>query len=71
MKDTLKIGIIAGEHSGDILGENLLRALKKTKNIKIFGVGGPKMESQGLISLFDFNNLNIMGFVDPLSLIHI
>ena len=66
MKDTLKIGIIAGEHSGDILGENLLKALKKTKNIEIFGVGGPKMESQGLKSLFDFNNLNIMGFVDPI-----
>ena len=66
MKDSLKIGIIAGEHSGDILGENLLKALKKIKNVEIFGVGGPKMESQGLKSLFDFNNLNIMGFVDPI-----
>ena len=28
MKDSLKIGIVAGEHSGDILGENLLIALK-------------------------------------------
>tara|TARA_B100000963_G_scaffold80709_1_gene68702 strand:+ start:3694 stop:4812 length:1119 start_codon:yes stop_codon:yes gene_type:complete len=66
VKDSLKIGIIAGEHSGDILGENLLKALKKIKNVEIFGVGGPKMESQGLKSLFDFNNLNIMGFVDPI-----
>tara|TARA_B100000674_G_scaffold494090_1_gene517867 strand:+ start:463 stop:1578 length:1116 start_codon:yes stop_codon:yes gene_type:complete len=65
VKDSLKIGIIAGEHSGDILGENLLRALKKIKNVEIFGVGGPKMENQGLKSIFDFNNLNIMGFVDP------
>ena len=66
MKDSIKIGIVAGEHSGDILGENLLKALKKIKNVKIFGVGGPKMQGQGLKSVFDFNNLNIMGLVDPI-----
>ena len=66
MKDSIKIGIVAGEHSGDILGENLLIALKKIKNVEIFGVGGPKMEDQGLKSAFDFNNLNIMGLVDPI-----
>ena len=66
MKGSIKIGIVAGEHSGDILGENLLIALKKIKNVEIFGVGGPKMESQGLKSLFDFNNLNIMGLIDPI-----
>ena len=58
MKDSIKIGIVAGEHSGDILGENLLKSLKKIKNVEIFGVGGPKMEGQGLKSVFDFNNLN-------------
>ena len=66
MKDSIKIGIVAGEHSGDILGENLLKALKKIKNVEIYGVGGPKMEGQGLKSAFDFNNLNIMGLVDPI-----
>jgi len=66
VKDSIKIGIVAGEHSGDILGENLLKALKKIKNVEIFGVGGPKMEAQGLKSAFDFNNLNIMGLVDPI-----
>ena len=65
MKDSLKIGIVAGEHSGDILGENLLIALKSIKNIKIYGVGGPRMENQGLRSLFNFSDLNIMGLVDP------
>ena len=54
MKDSIKIGIVAGEHSGDILGENLLKAIKKIKNVEIFGVGGPKMEGQGLKSAFDF-----------------
>ncbi len=66
MKDSLKVGIVAGEHSGDILGSNLLKALKKIRNIEIYGVGGPKMERQGLKSTFDFNNLNIMGLVDPI-----
>ena len=66
MKDSIKIGIIAGEHSGDILGENFLKALKKIKNVEMYGVGGPRMESQGLKSEFDFNNLNIMGLVEPM-----
>lgn len=66
MKDSLKIGIVAGEHSGDILGENLLKALKSIKNLEIYGVGGPRMERQGLKSLFNFNDLNIMGFVEPI-----
>ena len=66
MKNSIKIGIVAGEHSGDILGENLLKALKKIKKVEVFGVGGPKMEGQGLKSAFDFNNLNIMGLVDPI-----
>ena len=56
MKDSIKIGIIAGEHSGDILGENFLKALKKIKNVEMYGVGGPRMESQGLKSGFDFTN---------------
>ena len=56
MKDSLKVGIVAGEHSGDVLGSNLLKALKKIRNLEIYGVGGPKMERQGLKSAFDFNN---------------
>ena len=52
MKDSIKIGIVAGEHSGDILGENLLKALKKIRNVEIFGVGGPKMEAQGLKCMY-------------------
>ena len=66
MKDTIKVGIVAGEHSGDALGENLLIALKKIKKLEIYGVGGPRIENQGLNSLFNFNDLNIMGLVDPI-----
>ncbi len=65
-KDILKIGIVAGEHSGDLLGYELLKELTKTSNIKLYGVGGPKIESLGLSSVFNFKNLQIMGLIDPL-----
>ena len=63
----LKIGIVCGELSGDALGANLISELKKHKHIQLFGVGGPKLESLGLNSQFNYEELQIMG----LSLIHI
>ena len=65
-KETLKIGIVAGEHSGDILGSQLIEELSKSREIKLFGVGGPKIESLGLESMFDFKHLQIMGLIEPL-----
>ena len=65
-KDILKIGIVAGEHSGDILGSQLIEELSKSREIKLFGVGGPKIESHGLESMFDFKHLQIMGLIEPL-----
>jgi lipid-A-disaccharide synthase len=65
-KDTLKIGIVAGEHSGDILGSKLIEELSKSRKIELFGVGGPKIESLGLESMFDFKHLQIMGLIEPL-----
>ena len=48
----IKIFLIAGEPSGDVLGGKLIAAIKKqlgnTKEIELIGVGGPKMEEQGL-----------------------
>jgi lipid-A-disaccharide synthase len=68
-KRKLVIFIIAGETSGDNLGENLLLELKRlSKNeIKIYGVGGEKMISQGLIPLFDIKHLSIMGIFEVAS----
>jgi len=61
----IKIFIVAGELSGDILGEGLLIELKKiNKNIEIFGVGGSKMISQGLNPIFNMKSLSIMGIFE-------
>lgn len=63
---SLNIGIVSGEHSGDMLGAGIIDEIKKNSNIKLFGVGGPKLEQLGLKSNFDFSELQIMGLIDPL-----
>ena len=66
----LKIFISAGEHSGDLLGAHLIRALKyeldNQNYIDFQGVGGPLMEREGFKSLFNFSSLSIMGIKDVL-----
>lgn len=64
---TLRIGVLAGEASGDILGARVLEALSRHyDNIVIEGIGGPLMEAQGLRSMFPMERLSVMGFVEPL-----
>ena len=65
----IKIFIIAGELSGDILGEELLIQLRglTNNNIEIYGVGGNKMAAQGLNSIFDIKLLSIMGIFEVVS----
>lgn len=65
----LKIAVIAGEVSGDLLGADLIAQLKVMHNgpIELVGVGGDALEAQGLKSLFDFSELSIMGFTQVLS----
>jgi lipid-A-disaccharide synthase len=63
----LRIGIIAGEASGDILGADLMRAIKeRCPDVEFQGVGGPLMIAQGCNSLFDMDRLSVMGLVEPL-----
>lgn len=62
----LKIYLIAGEPSGDLLGSRLMRALrdKTGGNVEFFGLGGDTMEAEGLTPLFDISDLAIMGLVE-------
>ncbi len=63
---TLKVYLIAGEPSGDLLGSRLMRALKKkSKNqVRFMGVGGETMQAEGLKSLFDIRDLAVMGLME-------
>lgn len=59
---TQKIFMIAGEHSGDVLGSGLIRSLKdKSPEIQLSGIGGPLMEKQGFKSLMNMEELGVMG----------
>jgi lipid-A-disaccharide synthase len=57
--------VFAGEKSGDLHGEKLLQALRaKSPHLKISGVGGPKMRSQGMDCLLSMEEFQVMGFID-------
>ncbi|MCA0256456.1 MAG: lipid-A-disaccharide synthase [Proteobacteria bacterium] len=64
----LKIAVIAGEVSGDLLGGDLIAALKQRYSgpVELVGVGGEALEAQGLRSLFDYSELSIMGITQVL-----
>ena len=61
----MKVYIIAGEPSGDLLASRLMRAMcAKCPDTEFFGVGGETMEREGLKSLFDVKELAVMGILE-------
>ena len=60
-----KIFILAGETSGDYIGSCIMRGVKQNNNnIKFLGVGGSFMENEGLSSLYNIKEFNVIGFLN-------
>lgn len=67
MTHRLRIGIVVGEASGDILGAGLMAELRKIFPAAEFsGIGGPRMLAQGFHSFFPQDRLAVMGLIEPL-----
>ncbi|MBL0123302.1 MAG: lipid-A-disaccharide synthase [Betaproteobacteria bacterium] len=63
----MKIGIVAGEASGDLLGSLLIKALKvEFPDLDFVGIAGPKMQSAGATSWYSMEKLAVRGYVEVL-----
>jgi len=61
----IRIALVAGEASGDLLGEHLLRALKeRIPRLEAYGIGGPRMQSAGLQSWYPMEWFAVRGYVE-------
>ena len=64
----MKIGLVAGEASGDVLGAGLIRALReRIPDAEFEGVAGPEMVAAGCEQWEPSDSLAVMGLVEPLA----
>ena len=59
------VGIVAGEASGDLLGSQLIGALRElVPQVHFAGIGGPRMQSAGMEVLFPLEKLAVRGYLE-------
>ncbi|MBK5915702.1 lipid-A-disaccharide synthase [Rhodocyclus purpureus] len=63
----VRIAMVAGEASGDLLASHLIAALRaRLPDAVFYGIGGPKMEAQGFDAWYPLEKLAVLGYVDAL-----
>ena len=67
MAKPVRVGMVAGEASGDLLAAHLIAALKARRpEITFAGIGGPKMAAQGFASHYPMDKLSVRGYAEAL-----
>lgn len=64
-----KLACVAGEPSGDLLAAPVLSALKQipdTSKLEVYGIGGPRMQAEGLRSDWPMETLSVRGYVEAI-----
>lgn len=62
VKLPIRIGIVVGEASGDLLAADLCKELKRRQiPFTVIGIAGPALQQQGAHSLFPMERLSVMG----------
>ena len=64
-----KLACVAGEPSGDLLAAPVLSALKQipdTSRLEVYGIGGPRMQAEGLRSDWPMETLSVRGYVEAI-----
>lgn len=63
----MKIGIVAGEASGDLLGSLLIDAMvARFPKLQFVGIAGPRMQGRGAVSWYAMEKLAVRGYVEVL-----
>jgi lipid-A-disaccharide synthase len=63
----MRVAIVAGEASGDLLGAALIRAVKaRFPDVEFYGIAGPKMMAEGARTLYPMEKLSVRGYVEVL-----
>ncbi len=58
--------VVAGEHSGDLLGGDVVRSLRREGFSRFVGTGGDSMEQAGVELVESVENMTVVGFVEAL-----
>ncbi len=67
MAAPLRIGIVAGEASGDLLGSHLIATMHEYRpDLEFVGIGGPRMQAAGMQVWFPMEKLAVRGYVEVL-----